>query len=90
MVQDTLREPSANKIFAHLISLVVVGHFCNNVMYQALKSNTRPKFLNIGLKFCVIILQAVNEKSSAQHKEAILGSVIHKDFLRIFVKNFQT
>ena len=90
VIFEAMKEPTAMKILGNLHALVVNSHFCNNNVYQALKSNTRPKFLNIGLKFSAMILQAANDSQSTKDKDLVINSVQHQDFLRVFVKNYQS
>jgi len=80
LVADIYKETNQQercKTIVELINQVVHGHFCSDVVYQSLKSNTRPKFLNIGLRFTALILQtAAKLETSSAIKEKLIEAVV--------------
>lgn len=72
-----------------LLNTVIIEYFCSSAVYASFKSNTRPKFLNIGLKLTALLLQTVvKSEKTAEVKEMLLSTFAKPEFLRIFVKNF--
>lgn len=63
-------------------------YFFNEQVYQAIKSSTtRPKFLNIGLKFWQLLgLQCMAREEKSETKTAILNCLVSDNFLRVFVR----
>lgn len=93
LIHDIYREQSQSeraKVISLLLNTVVIDYFSSTAVYASLKSNTRPKFLNIGLKLTALLMQTVvkNEKST-EIKELVLAAFAKPEFLRIFIKNYQ-
>ena len=66
IIEDIHRQPKESdkaKLLVELVQEVVHGYFCNDLVYQALKQTTRPKFLNIGISFTTMILSSCNKLS---------------------------
>jgi len=81
LIKDILKKES----LISLINQVIHAHFFSNIVYQTIKSNSRPKFLNIGLKLTCLILTSITSEKA----DLILSAILKPDFLRIFVKNYQ-
>jgi hypothetical protein len=79
-------------LLVELVQEVIHGYFCNDLIYQALKQTTRPKFLHIGLSFTTMILRSCSggdSSASNAMRESVLVSLLQPEFLKILVKNYQ-
>ena len=63
-------------------------YFFNEQVYQGIKSSsTRPKFLNIGLKFWQLLgEQSIAREKKQEAKNLILTTLVSDNFLRVFVR----
>lgn len=77
-------------MLGQFVSHVLLDHFCSEDTYQALKSSSRPKFLNIGLKIASQLLETLRERETNNSiSQKVLLQLICPKFMKIFVKNYQ-
>lgn len=62
---------------------MLLGHFFSNEVYTNLKSNQRPKFLNVGFNLTSLFLQ-----TTAHHLPSLM-ELLEPSFTRLLVKNCQ-
>lgn len=70
LYSSDLSDKDRQAVIAQFVQHVILDHFCSEETYQALKSNSRPKFLNVGLKIATRLLQVLltKENNAISHK----------------------
>jgi len=89
LYSSDLSDKDRQAVIAQFVQHVILDHFCSEETYQALKSNSRPKFLNVGLKIATRLLQILLTKENNAISHKVVEKLICQSFMKIFVKNFQ-
>ena len=89
LYSGSLSDKDRHAVLRQFVQHVVLDHFCSEETYQALKSNSRPKFLNVGLKIVTGLLKILLAKENCAISLKVVEQLICQSFMKIFVKNFQ-
>lgn len=75
------------KAVSLLMKVVFNSHFFNDDYYFSLKSNYRPKFLHVGLKFWEsLVTRLITPKETKKTHEKQIQAIMSPEAIKVFVR----
>lgn len=93
LIKEIYLRPTSSKLRLKLIKQLIEtlfdDYFFKDEVYQAIKSsNTRPKFLHIGLKFWELLGQeALARETKSEVSSSIIKALLTENFIKVFARS---